>query len=320
MRSIDARAVEAATPFPKLIDALAEAFRKPPAAPLRTQIQMQSAAGSSNTLLVMPCSQPGGRFGLKLATVSPENAARSLPTVQATYVLGTTDTGSFDAIMDGTQLTKRRTAATSALASRLLSREDSQRLLLVGAGSMAGPLVLAHSAVRPIAEIRIWNRSPQRAAQLCAALQRDHGLSADVANDREEAAGWADIISSATTSADPLILGRYLRPGQHIDLVGAYTAAMRETDDEAIRKSRVFVDDRAAALSEAGDLLQPLRSGVITEEHILGDMSQLVRGEVRGRKSRDDITLFKSVGLALEDLAAAELVLRATTSVAGEGA
>lgn len=312
MRSIDGRAVELATPFPKLIDALAQAFRESPAVPLRSQIEMRNNDGSSNTLLVMPCYQTGGRFGLKLATVSPGNAARSLPTVQATYVLGTTGTGSFEAVMDGTQLTLRRTAATSALASRLLSREDSRRLLVVGAGSMAGPLALAHSAVRPIADVRIWNRSPQRATQLCEALQRNHGLSASIANDLEEAVGWADIISCATTSTDALILGRYLHAGQHIDLVGAFTPAMRETDDQAIRRSRVFVDDRAAALSEAGDLIQPLRSGAISEKHILGDMTQLVRGEVTGRTSRDDITLFKSVGLALEDLAAAELVLSAT--------
>jgi ornithine cyclodeaminase len=315
--SIDARAVEAATPFPTLIDALAEAFREPAAAPLRSHMAMPNADGSSGTLLVMPCSRPGGRFGLKLATVSPGNAAHSLPTVQATYVLGTTDTGSFDAIMDGTQLTLRRTAATSALASRLLSREDSRRLLLVGAGSMAGPLALAHSAVRPIEEVRIWNRSSSRAAQLCERLQQDHGLSASVANDLESAAAWADIISCATTSADPLVLGRHLRPGQHIDLVGAYTPAMRETDDDAIRKARVFVDDRAAALSEAGDLIQPLRAGAITEKHILAEMRQLVRGEACGRQARPEITLFKSVGLALEDLAAAELVLSAMAAGAG---
>ena len=173
------------------------------------------------------------------------------------------------------------------------------------------PLVLAHSAVRPIEEVRIWNRSSRRAEQLCEALRRDHGVQARATADLAEATAWADIISCATTSSEPLILGRHLRRGQHIDLVGAYTPAMRETDDEAVRRARVFVDDRAAALAEAGDLVQALASGAITAAHVSADLGQLVRNEVTGRESPDDITLFKSVGLALEDLAAAELVLNA---------
>ncbi len=311
MRNIEAADVVAATPFPRLVDALAEAFREPAAGPLRTQVEMRNADGSPSTLLVMPCSRAGGRFGLKLVTVSPGNAARGLPTVQAAYVLGTTGTGSFDAVMDGTTLTLRRTAAASALASRLLSNADARALLVVGAGSMAMPLVLAHSAVRPIEEVRIWNRSSRRAEQLCEALRRDHGVQARATADLAEATAWADIISCATTSSEPLILGRHLRRGQHIDLVGAYTPAMRETDDEAVRRARVFVDDRAAALAEAGDLVQALASGAITAAHVSADLGQLVRNEVTGRESPDDITLFKSVGLALEDLAAAELVLNA---------
>lgn len=309
MRCIDPQSIAAATPYPELIDALEQAFRRPATGPLRSHHELRNGDGSTTTLLVMPCSHPGGRLGLKLVTVNPGNAARGLPTVQAAYMLGFTDTGGFDAVLDGTALTLRRTAATSALASRFLSRQDAKHLLLVGAGSLAGPLARAHLVVRPIREIRIWNRSFEKAERLAEALALETGVTASATNYLAESTAWADIITCATTSTEPLVLGRHLRAGQHLDLVGAYTPAMRETDDDAIVGARVFVDERQAALAEAGDLIQPLRAGRITPAHIVGDLSQLVRGEVQGRTSPLDITLFKSVGLALEDLAAAELVV-----------
>jgi ornithine cyclodeaminase len=163
--------------------------------------------------------------------------------------------------------------------------------------------------VRPIHEIRIWGRSCEKAARVAETLANELHVAVAVAADLVESTAWADIISCATLSMQPLVLGRHLRPGQHLDLVGAYTPAMRETDDDAVARARIFVDSRASALTEAGDLIQSLNAGRITAVAIQGELAELARGEIRGRESPDQVTLFKSVGLALEDLAAAELAL-----------
>jgi len=309
MQWLDAGAVSAATPYPALIDALAEAFRKKVSAPPRWHHEIQNDDRTVTTLLVMPCWQAGGRFGVKLVTVVPANSARGLPTVQAAYLVGSSVNGSFDALLDGTELTLRRTAAASALASRYLSRHDSQRLLIVGSGNLAAPLARAHRAVRSIREIRIWSRSREHATRLAESLAGELKIPVAGVADLAESTSWADIISCATLSTEALVLGRNLRPGQHLDLVGAYTPSMRETDDEAVARARIFVDSRDSALAEAGDLIQALKSGAITAADIRGELAELARNEIAGRQAGSDITLFKSVGLALEDLAAAELAL-----------
>jgi ornithine cyclodeaminase len=206
--------------------------------------------------------------------------------------------------MDATRLTARRTAAASALASQFLSRRDASRLLMVGAGALAPQLVRAHASVRPIRKVAIWNRSPDRAQALAADLAPT-GLEVSVASDLEAAARAADIISTATLSAAPLIRGDWLKPGTHVDSVGAYKPDMRETDDALVRRARIWVDTRLGAFNEAGDILLPLAAGVIGKEAVLGDLFDLVRGTVPGRGSDDEITFFKSVGAAIEDLAAA---------------
>ena len=217
-------------------------------------------------------------------------------------------TGVLQALLDGGELTARRTAAASALASRYLSRPDSTRLLMVGAGVMAPHLVRAHACARPIRHVEVWGRSPEKAKSLAAALDGPD-LKATHAADLEAAVGEADVISCATLATEPLVLGAWLKPGQHLDLVGAFTPDMAETDDAAIARARVYVDTREGAIVEAGELVGAIKRGVIGEMDIQGDLFDLTRGAVEGRAEADEITLFKSVGTALEDFAAATLAI-----------
>jgi ornithine cyclodeaminase/alanine dehydrogenase-like protein (mu-crystallin family) len=219
-------------------------------------------------------------------------------------------TGEPVALIDGPRLTTWRTACASALASSWLSREDSSRLLIIGAGAMAPFLVRAHSAVRPIRQIRIWNRTHAKAERLAATLAAE-GFAVSATDDLDEALGWADIVSSATIASEPLVKGALLKPGTHVDLVGAFTPELRESDDEAIRRARVYVDTREGATKEAGDIVQALLSGALTPAGIVADLYELARGEKQGRQNADEITLFKSVGAALEDLAAGIAVYKA---------
>ena len=224
------------------------------------------------------------------------------------YLLLDGKTGAPQALIDGPMLTLKRTAAASALASSYLSRPDCERLLMVGTGALAPHLIMAHASVRPICNVLIWGRSPDKAARLAKRLDRS-AFRVDHTEDLEGAARGAEVISCATLSTEPLVRGDWLQPGQHLDLVGAFKPDMRETDDAAIRRARVFVDTREGALKEAGDIVQPIASGALDPADIAGDLFELTRGERAGRRFYDQITLFKSVGTALEDLAAAQLAV-----------
>lgn len=312
MRFFDGAAVDAALAYPGLVDILQAAFKQGAIAPLRHHHAIALAGRPEATLLLMPAwdaSAPGaataGRhLGVKTVTVFPDNAAWAKPAVFGTYLLLSAETGETLAVMDATRLTAWRTAAASALASRYLSRPDASRLLMVGAGALAPHLVAAHASVRPIREAVLWNRSPERARALLPTLTA-WGLAVSIADDLEAAVRQADIVSVATISAEPLIRGEWLAPGTHLDCVGAYKPTMRETDDAVVRRARIFVDTRPGAFAEAGDIVQPLQAGVIGKEAILGDLFDLTRGSVSGRQTPEEITFFKSVGAAIEDLAAA---------------
>ncbi|ROR34228.1 ornithine cyclodeaminase family protein [Inmirania thermothiophila] len=306
---VDAAPLAEALPYDALVEALRRAFAEGCVQPPRAHLALgpQEADG---TLLLMPAWRPGAAAGTKLVTVFPRNAARGLPSVHGVYVLFDGATGAPRAILDGTELTRRRTAAASALAASFLARADAATLVVVGTGALAPHLARAHAAVRPIRRIAVWGRRAERArtlaAQLAAALP---GVAVEAAPELAAAVAEADIVTCATLATEPLVRGAWLRPGAHLDLVGGFTPAMREADDEAVRRARLFVDTREGALREAGDLVQPLRAGVIAETDVRGDLFALCRGEARGRTGADEITLFKSVGCALEDLAAAELAL-----------
>ena len=286
-----------------LVGCLREAFREGAESPLRRHYDV-GAPGTEGTLLLMPAWQPGRSLGVKVVTVFPGNAARGRSAVQASYLLLDAQTGTPLALMDGAALTRRRTAAASALAATYLARSASATLVMVGTGSLAPHLVAAHAAARPIREVRVWGRSMEKATALAARLDRP-GLRVTAAKDLEEAVRAADIVSCATLSAEPLVHGAWLRPGTHVDLVGGFTPSMREADDDAVRRSRVFVDT-PAALEEAGDVVQPIARGLLRAEDV-ADLFDLVRGARPGRQGDAEITLFKSVGAALEDLAAARL-------------
>ncbi|SME92495.1 ornithine cyclodeaminase [Tistlia consotensis] len=311
MRIVAANEVQAALDFPLLVDRLRDAFRRDVAAPVRHHHNLPRGGEPDATLLLMPAWQSGRHVGIKIVTVTPGNAERGLPAVTGVYLLNDWKTGAPIALIDGPMLTLRRTAAASALAASYLARQDAERLLMVGTGALAAHLVQAHAAVRPICNVLIWGRNPARAEKLARALNR-RDFKVDFTEDLEGAARGAHVISCATLSHDPLVQGEWLQPGTHLDLVGGFTPEMRETDDEAIHRARVFVDTRAGATTEAGDIVQPLASGVLKEADIAGDLFELCRGERPARRSYAEITLFKSVGTALEDLAAAQLVVERT--------
>lgn len=306
---LDADAVAAALDYPALVDALAGAFRGGVTVPVRAHHNLPNEAGRDGTLLVMPAWSEDGFLGLKTVIVSPDNAAKGLPAVQATYQLFDRATGQPLALLDGPTITARRTASASALAARSLAPTGATKMLMVGTGVLARHLPPAHAAVRNIETVKVWGRHLSRAettaADLCAL-----GLNADATDDLEAAVGWADIVSSATLSETPLINGAWLRPGQHIDLVGAFRPDMREADDDVLRRARVFCDTRAGAMVEAGDLAGPLARGVIAETDIEADLFDLAQRAAPIDRAPDDITLFKSTGTAIEDLAAAVLAYR----------
>lgn len=304
LRFYAAEEVHAALDYAALAEALARAFAAGAQVPLRHVHRL----GDADSLLLMPAWSEDA-LGVKLVTVMPGNAARGAGTVQAIYVLLDRATGEPRALLDGEALTLRRTAAASALAARHLARDDAQSLLLVGAGRLAPHLACAHYALRPsLRRVSVWARRESR-AQAVAQWLRDQGLPAQAVPQLEPAVRQAQIVSCATTATAPLVHGAWLAPGTHLDLVGGFTPAMREADDAAAARADIYVDTYAGALAEAGDLLGPLASGAITRERIVAELAELVRGEKPGRVRADQITLFKSVGTALEDLAAAAMVV-----------
>lgn len=308
MRVFDAARTAELLPWGAVVDALAAGFRDGCEMPVRHHHGVQAPPGDPEaTLLLMPAWTVGGYLGVKVATVFPGNASRGLGAVQASYILASAETGEPLALIDGLELTLRRTAAASALAARFLARADARRLLVVGTGNLAPHLAGAHAAVRPRLEVEFWGRRPER-ARLAARSPLIEGLAASTATDLEAAVRGSDIVSTATLADEPLVLGDWLRAGTHVDLVGGFTPTMREADDEAVRRATVFVDTRDGALSEAGDLVQPIASGALKAEEVAADLYELCRGRHDGRRDASEITLFKSVGAALEDLFAAILL------------
>ncbi|MCX5513696.1 ornithine cyclodeaminase family protein [Kaistia algarum] len=308
MRVIPAERIDATFDRVELVETLRAAFCAPAETPTRHHHTIPRKDGDA-TLLLMPAfdgeTEAGfGHVGVKIVSVFPGNAARGAATVQGVYLLFSGETGAPLALIDGPRLTLWRTAAASALAADYLARPDASHLVMIGAGAVAAHLVEAHAASRPIERVSIWSRRPEQAEALAARLTQPR-LVVKPVDDLEAAVAEADIVSAATLSKVPLVRGALLRPGTHVDLVGGFTPSMREADDDAMRRARVYVDTFDGALAEAGDIVGPIASGVLTREAIMGDLFSLARGESEGRRNAEEITLFKSVGTALEDLAAA---------------
>lgn len=304
---IDAAQTRASLPFDRLIVALREAFTAGADVPLRHHHFMPQPDGSTATILIMPAWQRAF-IGIKIVTIFPENGKKALPGLFSSYLLCDGDTGQHIALIDGNEITSRRTAAIGALGADFLARKDSRKLLICGSGRIASLLADAFAAVRPIEKVAVWNVNEAGAARLVFDL-RARGIDACVANDLERAVGEADIVSCATLATRPIIKGAWLKPGTHLDLIGSFTPFMREADDEVFRRGHVWLDTYDA-LKESGELLDPIRDGVIAAGDIRGSLAELCRGERKGRTSEGEITVFKAVGNALSDIAAAGLVWR----------
>jgi len=293
-----------------LVAALEATYKTGVKAPERLRAEIPTDhGGEETTLLVSPAWVAGEGIGVKIVTVVPGNSRRGLLSVSGAYLYLDGNTGQPLAQFDGAVLTSMRTAAMSALASRTLSRSDSRRHLVIGAGALAPDFVRAHRRMRPIETTSVWARRHSEAAQLAEDL-RESGLAVEAVDDLEAALRDADIVSCVTSAREPVLRGAWLTPGMHLDLVGSYRPNMREVDDEAIRRSAIYVDSRKAALEESGELADPIARGVIAETDIRGDLAGLVSGRIDGRRDEEEITLFKSVGNGSADFAAARAAWR----------
>lgn len=314
MKHFDAAEIDNLLTFDNLVTTLNEAFKAEWTTPNRIHLTMSETP--EKYLLLMPSWTGPAETqyaGIKIVTSHPGNAdLHNLPSIHGLYYLINGETGQPIATMDGTRMTVWRTAAASALASTYLSREDSSVLTMVGTGALSPFMIRAHMAVRPITEIHLWNHNIRKAHLLAEELQAE-GLPVTAHPDLVSAVGKSDIVSTATLSMTPLVFGKWLKPGTHVDSVGAFTPTRRETDDELITMAKVYCDTRWGATHEGGDLAMPIADGVITADHIQGDLHDLCRGTVKGRTNAQDITFFKSVGTALEDLAAAVAIHESTT-------
>lgn len=284
-----------------LVARIIDVMRDGPTAPLRERL----SGGEGREFLVMPAIL-GDYAGIKSLTVVPGNRDTPRPVIGGIFTLFSLATGEPLATIDAAELTAQRTSAVSAAAAQLLARADAGSLLVLGSGHLAPYLVAAHSRVRPIRKLRMWARDADKARLAARKAEQlvGSGVAVEVADDLEQAVRCSDIVSSATRATTPLIEGAWLRPGTHVDLVGGYRPDMREIDDVGIRRARIFVDDREAALREAGDITDPIGRGVLTTDAVVGDLAGICAGRM-SRSGDDEITVFKSVGTAVADLIAA---------------
>ena len=305
MQMIDAPTTRAALGFDRLVPALRAMFVSGAEVPAR-HVHIIGAM----TSLVMPAWQAGRYYGLKVVNVAPDNAAHGLSALHAAYVLFDAASGVPLALIDGDEITSRRTAAAYALAASMLARRNARHLLVVGAGRVARLLPEAYRAVLGIEEVTVWARDADKAKALASEL-RARGIPARSSASLEADARNADIVSCATLAAEPVVRGAWLAPGSHLDLIGSFRPEMREGDDDCFHGASVFVDTEEA-LQKSGDLLVPLVHGVLTHAQVRGTLARLCRGDASGRRDDAERTVFKSVGSALEDLAAAILVHEST--------
>ncbi len=300
MEIISKEKIEELLDYPSLISALKEGFKSDIIAPIRHHHDFKNSKECvDSTLLLMPAWQESEVLGVKLVTVSPNNTKYDLPAINGLYILFDAHKGGVEATLDGKALTTKRTAAASALASSYLSRKDATSMLMIGTGDLSSELILAHASVRDIKKVYIWGRSLNKSSKIIDKLKDRFDIEA-VAK-IEDVISKVDIISCATLSNEPLVFGKFLKEGQHVDLVGSYKPNMREADDETMKKADIYIDTNMA-LKESGDLKN------VSEKDVVSDLYNLCKEQHCGRRSDKQITLFKSVGHALEDLVAAKLV------------
>ena len=309
---LDKKETAEALPWLELIEAIDNIFLQQVNSPLRHHHTLKVPGEEDATLLLMPAWIEGTFSGVKIVNVFPGNNRHGLAGLTGHYLLSSAKTGQLLLQLDGSELTSRRTAAASALASRYLSRDDCNTMLMVGTGRMARYLIPAHLQVRPIETVYVWGRSKESTDKLVYEL-RDEGVNAKACfkGDLQKIAQHVDLISCATMSTEPIIKGEWLQPGVHLDLVGSFTPKMRETDNTTMQICDLFVDTRCGALNETGDIAIPISDGAISANDIVAELSELCSGKHKGRiqlvKPNEAITVFKSVGTSIEDLGAAIL-------------
>jgi len=310
---VDAAGVAAALPMAECLEvmeeALADLARGEASMPLR---QMAELAGG-NLLASMPAMIRGGA-AVKVITVYPGNAGTGVESHQGAVLLFEPERGSLVVIADAGAVTAIRTAAVSAVATRALAREDAGDLAILGSGTQARTHLEAMRAVRDVRRVRVWGRSPERARAFAERESSRHEIAVEVAGSVREAVEGADLVCTLTAASEPVLEGAWLSPGAHVNAVGYAGPNGRELDTEVVVRSRLFVDRRESALAESGDVTIPIREGAIGEDHIVAELGEVLVGSAPGRRSPDEITLFESLGLAVEDAAAVAHIHR----VAGE--
>ena len=306
MQIIDQALTAQYLPFDALINSLEQMFIGGCEVPLRHNHAIKgTTAAEDGILLLMPAWQVGQRMGVKTVSIFPGNQAKGLPGLHSVFILYDATTGQPLSVLDGDVITSRRTVAASALAARWLSRPDAKKLMVVGAGRVASLLPDAYRCVRDIETVHVWDIRPEAAIAMVERL-RAQGIDAHHAVDLEQGVRAADIVTCATLSTAPLVQGAWLQPGAHLDLIGGFTPTMRESDDECFRRGTVFVDT-SEALMKAGDILDPIANGAWAPTQLAATLEDLCRNKHPGRTSADEITVYKAVGTALEDVAAASL-------------
>jgi ornithine cyclodeaminase len=312
MRYVGQQEVAEALPYGELVESLRQIYRDDGMCAKRDFIDLEELGGAEGTCMAfMPAWGPGHDLTAKIFTLFPNNREKGIATIHAIIFVFDSSNGSLKAVVDGTEVTRRRTACMSALAADYLARQDSRKLLVCGAGALAPHAALALATVRPIESVEVWARREQAAESVAAFLRgQRRDLDVGVVTDLSKACRRADIITCQTSASQPIIFGNWITAGTHLDLVGSHDPNKRECDDDAVRVSSIYVDVMETAMREAGDILIPLKGGVISRAQILGDLSDLTRRNVGGRTGDDEITLFKSTGSSLADLAAAELALK----------
>ncbi|MCA9178099.1 MAG: ornithine cyclodeaminase family protein [Planctomycetales bacterium] len=311
MKVITADQVHASLQFPALIDQLQEAYAGTYTMPPRKVFLLDEEAGSYDAFALLP-SWNQQLIGVKAFTYFPAPAA-GYKSLYSQILLFDRGHGEPLALVDGTSVTFWRTAGISGLASRLLSREDSETMLLLGTGNLATYILRAHASVRPLKRMMVWGRNRDKAAAVVAAVSSElPDIELSVVDELRDACGQADIVVSATGSHEPLVLGEWIRPGTHTDFIGNHHASKRECDTELVINSKVYADSRDNCFREAGEILVPIEEGVFRREDVVAELSEMCAGKATLRESDDEITLFKSIGMALSDLVGAGAAYRAT--------
>lgn len=304
MQFIDQAEVARRLPYATLVPAMAKGLLEPIESPLRSAFNPNHDASA---VLIMSAWKPRRFMGVKLVSIWPGNNAKNLPSVSAVYVLSSCEDGTALAVIDGTELTARRTAATAALGAQLLARADSKKLLVLGTGALSAHMAQAHHSVFNLTDITIWGRQLDKAQAVVESLAK-RGIKAHASTDLQASLADCDVAVAATTATTPFIRSEWIKPGTHLGLVGAFTPDMAEAQPELLPRTRLFVDTREDVQKKGGEVLQALRAGLISQADILGELAELVPGpaQIKGRHSDQDITVFKSVGFAALDLIAAE--------------